>query len=130
MAFKTPAIKKSEYGTQRFFKQRAKYYLFGVSIGTGLLADAFLRSRDPNEAFAGWVSLGGSMLGYATDYKHQISLREGFKAKKLFIFADGTKVFAVDKNSAIRTYRLHKYHTTHPHHFSLFHIGEKNIEAR
>jgi hypothetical protein len=125
MSYKIPKVKKAEYGTQRFFKTRAKYYIFGVSVGVGLLGDAIARSRDPYEAFAGWVILGNSLLGYSIDYKHQISLKEGFKAKKIYTFADGTKILADSEKNAKQTYTLHKHHQTHPHHFSLFNMGEK-----
>jgi alpha-beta hydrolase superfamily lysophospholipase len=123
MAFKIPHIKKSEYGVDKFYKERARYYLYGFGMGVGLITDAILRSRNPYEAGLGYVIIGNSMLGYAGDFKHQISLKKGFKARKIYTFGDGTKILADSEKNAQKVYELHQHHKTHPHHFSLIHSG-------
>lgn len=125
MAYKIPHIKKSEYGLEKFYKQRMKYYLYGVGGGALLLSDAILRSRNFYEAEMGLVLLGGSMISYVGDYKHQISFRKGFKARKIYTFADGTKILSDSEANAKKVYELHQHHKTHPHHFTLIHWGKR-----
>jgi hypothetical protein len=123
---RVPHIVKEEYGLEKFFHQRSKYYIYGLMGGGGLIADALWRSRNVVEFISGWVMTEGAVLGYVGDYKHQISMKKGgYKARKLFTFADGTKIFADDRATAIEIYKKHHHHKSHPHHFHLFGVGER-----
>jgi hypothetical protein len=121
MAFEVPKIKKEEYGLEGLYHKRWKYYLFGTLGGGGMFADAVYRSRNPYEAIQGLVLIGGSMIGYVVDYKSQFG--KGFKGKKIFTFADGTKIVADSKANAIETWKKHHQHKKEPHKFELFHKG-------
>jgi len=121
---RVPKIVKEEYGLEKFFHQRAKYYVYGLIGGGGMIADALLRSRNLQEFISGWVVSEGAVMGYVGDYKHQVNIGKGFKARKLFTFADDTEIFADDRATAIDIYKKHHHHKSHPHHFHLFGIGE------
>jgi hypothetical protein len=108
---------------EKFYKQRSKFYLFGTLGGLGLIGEAMFLSRNPYEYISGMVLTGSSLLGYAVDYKHQIG--KGFVGKKVYTFADGTKILADTKENAIITYKKHQHQKKEPHKFHLFHIGEK-----
>jgi hypothetical protein len=124
MAYKIKSkIKKAEYSLEPFYKQRAKYYLFGTLAGAGLVTDALLLSRNPYEYISGLVLVGSSALGYVADYKHQIG--KGFVGRKIYTFKDGMKILADDKNNALITYKKQLEHKKNPHKFVLFHFGER-----
>lgn len=122
--FKVPKITKSEYGIEGLQKRRMKYYLYGLLGGAGLMGTAFTITRNPYQYISGMVLVGTSALGYVGDYKRQISFSKGFKGRKVFTFADGTKILADDKNSAIATWKKHHQHKEEPHKFELFHKSE------
>lgn len=121
MAYQIPKITKSEYGVEGLYHKRFKYYLFGVLGGAGLMGEAFVLSRNPYQYISGMVLMGSSAIGYVADYKRQIAFRKGFKGRKVFTFADGTKILADDRQSAIDTWKKHHQHKKEPHKFELFH---------
>jgi hypothetical protein len=122
MAFEVPKIKKEEYTIEDLYRKRWKYYLFGALTGGGMFADAIYRSRNPYEAIEGLVVVGSSMIGYAVDYKLQFG--KGFKGKKLFTFADGTKIVADSRENAVNVWKKHHKHKKEPDKFGLFHKEE------
>lgn len=125
-AVKVPRITKEEYGLEKMMHQRSKYYIYGIIGGGGLITDALLNSRNSAEFLAGWAISGGALVGYAGDYKRQISMKGGgFKARKVYTFADNTKILANDRASAVEVYQKHHFHKANPHHFHLFGIGGK-----
>jgi hypothetical protein len=121
MAFEVPKIKKEVYGEENLFRKRLKYYIFGVLGGAGLMGSAFYVTRDPMQYISGMVLIGGSMIGYVADYKHQMG--KGFVGRKIYTFADGTRILADDRKSAEETWKKHHEHKKEPNKFGLFHSG-------
>lgn len=121
MAYQILQITKSEYGIEGLQKRRMKYYLFGVLGGAGLMGEAFAISRNPYQYIVGLSLVGGSMLGYVGDYKRQIAFGKGFKGRKVFTFADGTKILADSKADAITTWKKQEEHKKNPNKFILLH---------
>lgn len=121
MTFEIPKIKKEEYGIEGLYQKRWKYYLFGILGGAGLMGSAFAITRNPYQYISGMVLIGSSAIGYVGDYKRQISFSKGFKGRKVYTFADGTKILADSRADAIETWKKHHQHKQEPHKFELFH---------